>query len=85
MEFWIELTPMPRHAHTPPSPELSAEELERYLMGHIREEAELTRVTNHLIDCPACAQRARATAAYIRTMREALQEFEREGSTLPHE
>jgi hypothetical protein len=84
MDYWIGLTLMPRHVHISHSSELSDEKLERYLMGHIQEEAELMQVEAHLIACPACARRAKAMADYIATMREALRELERKDSDLPH-
>ena len=68
------------HTHTSLSCELSDEDLERYLMGHVRDEAVLTRMEDHLLGCPSCAERSEAIADYICTMKEALRQFERESS-----
>lgn len=74
---------MTRHAHLA-SCELSDEDLERYLMGRIQAGAELAQMEEHLITCPACAERAQAMADYIATMREALRRLEREDAENPH-
>jgi anti-sigma factor RsiW len=69
---------MPLHADVSDSCQLSDDDLERYLLGHVRDKAEVTRMEEHLLVCPACAERSEAIADYIRTMKEALRQFERE-------
>jgi len=75
---------MPRHAYISTASELSDEDLEQYLLGHIREEAELLQVEKHLVACPECAQRAAAMADYIATMRKALRQFANEAGGNSH-
>ena len=46
-------------------------DLERYHLGMVTEEAELTALEEHLLACPACVERAQAIADYIDAMRRA--------------
>jgi hypothetical protein len=84
MEYSVELTPMPLHSHPPNSCEFSDEDLERYLMGHIRDKAEVTWMEDHLLGCPACAERSEIIADYICTMKEALRQFKLEFTSEAH-
>lgn len=51
---------------------LSDDDLERYLMGQIPDDAELAQVEEHVIACVACQKRAEAMGDYITAMKEAL-------------
>ena len=72
----------------PSSSHLTDDELERYLLGQILNEAELTRVEEHLIGCTAaCIERAEEMTGCISVMKDALKEanLEAEGENrLPH-
>ncbi len=46
--------------------------LERYVMGAIRNEAELAPLEEHLLACPHCVARAEQMEAYVWSMRSAL-------------
>jgi anti-sigma factor RsiW len=73
-----ELPGMPHCSHISPSPELSDKDLERYLLGRIADQAELTRVESHLTGCPACTERVEAMTGSIAALIRALQRVERE-------
>ena len=47
-------------------------DLERYHLGMITNEAELAPLEEHLLACPACAERAEATARYVDAIRAAI-------------
>lgn len=79
-----ELIPMPSCSRISPSPKLSDEDLERYLLGRIQDQAELTQVETHLIGCPACAERAEAMTSSITALIRAVQRLEREAAGDPH-
>ena len=49
-------------------------DLERYHLGMVTDEAELAPLEEHLLGCPACADRAEASAAYVDAMRAAFVE-----------
>jgi anti-sigma factor RsiW len=62
---------------------LSDDELERCLMGKTHDEAELARVEEHLIVCPACAERAEAMGDYIKAMKESLRRLQGDDAVKP--
>lgn len=64
--------------HVPSSCDLSDEDLERYMKGHVRDKAEVTRMEDHLVDCSACAERSEAIADYLCTLKETRQPLVRE-------
>lgn len=74
---------MSQYTRISPPCEFSDEDLERYLMGRVRNKRDLTQVENHMIDCGACAHRADAIADYIHTMKEALRQVDGECSRDP--
>jgi hypothetical protein len=53
-------------------------------MGRVRDKAEVTRMEDHLLGCPACAKRSLVISDYICTMKEALRQFEREFTSEAH-
>jgi len=48
---------------------VSDDDLERYHLGMIRDEAELAPVEQHLLACLECVQRAEKSADYVDAMR----------------
>lgn len=48
------------------------EDLERYCLGTITEEAEIAPIEEHLMVCSECIDRAQAQDAYIRAVKGAL-------------
>ena len=50
---------------------ISDHDLERYHLGMVTDEAELALLEEHLLGCPACADRAEESAAYVDVMRAA--------------
>jgi hypothetical protein len=76
---------MTRHADNSSLCELSDEDLERHLMGHVPDKAELTQMEEHLIGCWACAKRSEALADYIAMMRDALGQIERKVGGSSHQ
>ena len=46
-------------------------DLERYHLGMVKDEAELTALEEHLIWCGACVDRAEASAGYVDAVRAA--------------
>ena len=50
----------------------SDDDLERYYLGMITQEAELAPLEAHLIGCPLCAARAEEAEDYVDAMRAAL-------------
>ncbi len=55
---------------------ISDDDLECYLLGTIRAEAELATFEEHLLVCPGCIDRAEQIQARISAFREALLEIE---------
>ena len=51
---------------------ISDHDLERFVLGMVKDEPELERVEEHLLVCAECIARADGTRAYIQTMRGAL-------------
>ena len=51
---------------------LSDADLERYHLGMITEDIELTEVEEHYLACPECARRAEEVAQYVDTLRAAM-------------
>jgi hypothetical protein len=51
---------------------ITDEDLERYYLGMIKDEAELAPLEEHLLACAACVERAEEVAAYVDTLRAAL-------------
>ena len=51
---------------------ISDHDLERYHLGQIVEDTELAALEEHLLACPACAERAEATARYVDAIRAAI-------------
>ena len=51
---------------------LSDDDVERYHLGMIADEAELAPFEEHLLSCPACAERAEESAEYVDTLRAAI-------------
>jgi hypothetical protein len=60
---------------------ISDDDLERYYLGHIRGEAELAPLEEHLLSCPACVSRAEASDWYVDLMRRSLMKI---GEDLHH-
>ena len=52
-------------------PHLSQHDLERYLLGMLKDEAELAPLEEHLLACAHCARRAEDSADYVDAMRAA--------------
>ena len=52
-------------------PHLSQHDLERYLLGMLKDEAELAPLEEHLLACADCTRRAEDSADYIDAMRAA--------------
>jgi hypothetical protein len=48
------------------------EDLERYHLGMVKDEAELAPLEEHLLACAACVERAEKAAAYVDTLRAAM-------------
>jgi anti-sigma factor RsiW len=69
---------MPGYAHISHSSELSDEDLERYVLGRILAGDELIQMEEHLVGCPACAERAEAMTGSITSLIKALRQFESE-------
>jgi anti-sigma factor RsiW len=65
------------------SAELSDEQLESYLLGRLPAGAELKRLEDHLIRCPACAGRAEEMTGSIAALIRALQGFESDEADNP--
>jgi hypothetical protein len=51
---------------------ISAHDLERYCLGRVKDEAELTSLEEHLSVCPTCVERAESTQDYVDSIRAAL-------------
>ena len=51
---------------------ISDDDLERYAMGTIKDEAELAAAEEHLLMCAWCIDRAENTDRYVEAMRAAL-------------
>ena len=51
---------------------ISDDDLERYDLGMVADEVELTALEEHLLACPECAGRAEEAAAYVETVRAAI-------------
>jgi anti-sigma factor RsiW len=51
---------------------ISDHDLERYHLGMVIDEAELAPLEEHLLACPACAERAEENAAFVDTIRAAM-------------
>lgn len=57
-------------------PHLSDDDLERYLLRGLRDEAAVAAIEEHLLACPACVERAEAMADHIAGMKEALRQMQ---------
>ena len=51
---------------------ISDHDLERYHLGMVEDEAELSPLEEHLLACPECAERAEEVATYVDTQRAAI-------------
>jgi hypothetical protein len=51
---------------------ISDDDLERYDLGLLVDEGELTPIEEHLLACPQCVERAEQAAAYVDTLRAAI-------------
>lgn len=51
---------------------ISDHDLERYYLGMVREEAELSPLEEHLLVCGECAERAEQSDRYVDAIRRAL-------------
>jgi anti-sigma factor RsiW len=51
-------------------------DLERYYLGMVDQEDELSRLEEHLLCCPECVARAEQTQRYVDAMRQALAQTE---------
>jgi len=51
---------------------ISDEDLERYCLGMVTDEAELSPLEEHLLGCHACIDRAQGTQKQIKVIRDAL-------------
>ena len=54
---------------------ISDDDLERYYLGMITQEAELAPLEEHILGCPLCAERAEEAQDYVDIMRAALLGF----------
>ena len=52
-------------------PHLSQHDLERYLLGMLKDEAELAPFEEHLLACADCTRNAEEIAGYVDAMRAA--------------
>lgn len=48
---------------------IADENLERYYLGMVKDEAELAPLEEHLLACPQCVERAEEAADYVDAMR----------------
>ena len=62
---------------------ISDDNIERLLLGMIKDEAERERIEEHLLACEKCVRRAEETREYIRTIRAALARTEASTETQP--
>jgi hypothetical protein len=53
---------------------ISEDDLERYHLGRVVDQAELDAIETHLIDCEACARNAEQAAVFVDAMRAAIVE-----------
>ena len=51
---------------------ISDHDLERYYLGMVKDEVELASLEEHLLACPACAERAESTQDYVDALRAGL-------------
>ncbi len=51
---------------------VTGEDLERYHLGMVREEGELSSFEEHLLACPECVKQAETSAEYVKGMRAAI-------------
>ena len=51
---------------------ITDEDLERYHLGMVEDEAELAPLEDHLLACAACVERAEKAATYVDTLRAAM-------------
>ena len=51
---------------------ISDHDLERYYLGRVKDEVELASLEEHLLACPACAERAESTQDYVDALRAGL-------------
>jgi hypothetical protein len=51
---------------------ISDEDLERYGLGMVKDDADLAPLEEHLLACAACVERAEETAAYVDMLRAAI-------------
>lgn len=51
---------------------ISDDDLERYYLGMITDEAELARLEEHLLGCSVCVKRAEESDAYVDAIRAAI-------------
>jgi hypothetical protein len=54
---------------------ISDDDLERYYLGMITQEAELAPLEEHILGCPLCAERAEEAQDYVDAMRVAFIRF----------
>lgn len=60
--------------------ELTDEDLERYLLGRIHDQADLSQIETHLRSCPVCAERTQEMTGSIFVLIKALQQLEMHGA-----
>ncbi len=58
---------------------ISDDDLERYYLGMITEEAELAPLEEHLLGCGECVERAKAAEDHVDLMRAVILECEMDG------
>jgi hypothetical protein len=51
---------------------ISDHDLERYHLGMVTDEAELSSLEEHLLACPGCVDRAQSTQDYVDALRAAM-------------
>jgi hypothetical protein len=51
---------------------ISDDDLERFILGMVKDEAELERLEQHLLVCAECIERAEQSRKYVLTMKTAL-------------
>jgi len=61
-----------RRGHYRVMEHISDDDLERYHLGMVTDEAELSLLEEHLLACPACVERAEKAADYVDTLRAAI-------------
>jgi hypothetical protein len=55
---------------------ISEDDLERYAMGTVKDEAELTPIEEHLLVCGECLEQAEKSEEFLKAMRAALRRLQ---------